>query len=176
MHHVFFPPSGHLVCHTLKTLDFQKYNIFNPVFRVSCCKPDVWGFFTYSTKCFAVLLLVIFTLGKIFTTMIETSLFLTFLLFSCHSSSLLVVFFHIFFELRAQLSPPTSRLNPSDVSPVSVPRRRHRVVAGPGAPLVPLGPGQKASQPVHHHPPQRYQTWQPCRSAPVASPANETIQ
>lgn len=38
------------------------------------------------------------------------------------------------------------------------------MVARSGAALLPLGPGQKASQPVHHHPPQRYK---PGRPAPV---------
>lgn len=40
--------------------------------------------------------------------------------------------------------------------------RRHRVVARSGAAFIPLGPGQKAAQPVHHRPPQRYQTGSLC--------------
>lgn len=34
--------------------------------------------------------------------------------------------------------------------------RRYWVVARSGAAFIPLGHGQEASQPVHHHPPQRY--------------------
>lgn len=45
----------------------------------------------------------------------------------------------------------------SNVSlPLLLSSRRYRVVARSGAAFIPLGSGQKASQPVHHHPPQRY--------------------
>lgn len=46
------------------------------------------------------------------------------------------------------------------------PCRRHGVVARSGAALVPLGPGPEASQPVHHHPPQRYKLGNPVTSLP----------
>lgn len=87
-----------------------------------------------------------------------------------------VIFFFCFvcfctFSTRARLSQPTSPLTSCRFARLCLsPRRRHGVVARSGAPLVPLGPGQKASQPVHHHPPQRYKPGNPATPLPLVPP------
>lgn len=148
------------------------------MFTVYCYKPDLIGrrlqiFLTNSIKCFTVLLLVIYVLGKIFTTVIKMCLFLTFLLFLWF-----FFFFLCAFSTPARLSQPTSPLTSCRFARLCPPPPPQETRSGCQVRSSPRPPGTWSESLSASASPSasKVQTWQPCHSAPVGSPANKTIK